>query len=103
MTSELINEIVFSMEDQNEFYLLDSSVPVLLKKEEVPDFDSDRYYILPVWDSISGFKLMEQFVTVLKNTLVADTPGFGYVEYQNMFLKIILKLKNNGFLSKNKR
>ena len=72
MTSELINEIVFSMEDQNEFYLLDSSVPVLLKKEEVPDFDSDRYYILPVWDSISGFKLMEQFVTVLKNTLVAD-------------------------------
>ena len=72
MTSELINEIVFSMEDQNEFYLLDSSVPVLLKKEEVPDFDSDRYYTLPVWDSISGFKLMEQFVTVLKNTLVAD-------------------------------
>ena len=72
MTSELINEIVFSMEDQNEFYLLDSSVPVLLKKEEVQDYDSDRYYTLPVWDSISGFKLMEQFVTVLKNTLVAD-------------------------------
>ena len=72
LTSELINEIVFSMEDQNEFYLLDSCGPVLLKKKEVPDPVSDRYYSLPVWDSISGFKLMEQFVTVLKNELVAD-------------------------------
>ena len=72
LTSELINEIVFSMEDQNEFYLLDSTVPVLLKKEEVQNFDSDRYYTLPVWDSISGFKLMEQFVTVLKNAFIAD-------------------------------
>jgi N-acetylglutamate synthase-like GNAT family acetyltransferase len=44
----------------------------LLKKEEVQDFDSERYYTLPVWDSISGFKLMEQFVTVLKNTFIAD-------------------------------
>ena len=72
MTSELINEIVFSMEDQNKSYLLDSSVPVLLKKEEVQNFDSDRYYTLPVWDSINGFKLMEQFVAVLKNTFIAD-------------------------------
>ncbi len=72
LTSELINEIVFSMEDQNEFYLLDSCGPVLLKKTEVSNPDSDRYYSLPVWDSISGFKLMEQFVTALKNALVAD-------------------------------
>ena len=46
--------------------------PVLLKKTEVSNPDSDRYYSLPVWDSISGFKLMEQFVTALKNALVAD-------------------------------
>ena len=72
LTPELINEIVFSMEDQNELYLLDSSVPVLLKKREVQNFDSDRYYTLPVWDSISGFKLMEQFVSVLKNAFIAE-------------------------------
>lgn len=72
LTSELIDEIVFSMEDQTGMYLLDSEKAVLVKKNEVNDDDPDRYYVLPVWDSISGFRLMERFVASLKNPPVRE-------------------------------
>lgn len=72
LTSELESEIVFSMEDQTGLYVLDSENSVLIKKSEILEYDPDRYYVLPVWDSISGFRLMEHFVGSVKNSLVRN-------------------------------
>lgn len=72
LSSELINEIVFSMEDQTDLYCLDSEITLLVKKTEVTNPDPDRYYSLPVWDSISGFRLMEHFVVSLNNPIVRE-------------------------------
>ena len=72
LTSELTSEIVFSMENQKERFLLDSSVPGLVKSCDVLDSDPDRFYSLPVWDSLCGFRLMENFVLSVKNAVIQE-------------------------------
>lgn len=72
LTSELISEIVFSMENQKELFLLDSAGPVLVKSCDVPNSDPDRFYSLPVWDSLCGFRLMENFVLSVKNAVIQE-------------------------------
>lgn len=85
LTDELIKQIAFAMENQTELFLFDSEEKLLIKKEDLPESyfleekDSDsfiiesqienRYYILPEWNSILGFKMMEKFVSILHNPL----------------------------------
>lgn len=72
LTSELSRAIVFSMEDQTGLYVLDSEKTALVPSGEVTNHDPDRYYSLPVWDSISGFRLMERFVSSVKSPLIRE-------------------------------
>ena len=85
LTDELIKQITFAMENQTELFLFDSEEKLLVKKEDLPESyfieekgaDSftieshieNRYYILPEWNSILGFKMMEKFVSILHNPL----------------------------------
>ena len=71
LTEEIINQIIFSMEDQNSRYMFDSenALPVPAQKAQR---DSERYYVLPVWDSVNGFKIMECFVSALQNPPVRE-------------------------------
>lgn len=72
LSTELKNEIAFSMEDQTGLYVLDSYESVLVKKDAIDENDSERYYALPQWDSASGFRMMEQFTASLHNPLAKD-------------------------------
>lgn len=80
LTPEIIDEIIFSMEDQTGHFLFDSADVRCIQAsgENAPSGDTvfedgdDRYYVIPVWDSISGFRMMDRFVAQLRNPVVRE-------------------------------
>jgi GNAT superfamily N-acetyltransferase len=69
LTQELIDQILFAMENQNAEYVVDSQMGELVSIDEVDDDaeDEEQYYGLPVWDSVNGFQVMERFVSAVRN------------------------------------
>ena len=80
LTPEIIDEVIFSMEDQTGHFLFDSlecrCIPDTCENtpagKSVFDDGCDRYYVIPVWDSISGFRMMDRFVAQLRNPVVRE-------------------------------
>lgn len=81
LTPEIIDEIIFSMEDQTNRFLFDSNECSCVPENRenaatgtsVFDDDTDCFYALPVWDSISGFRMMDRFVSQLRNPLARES------------------------------
>ncbi len=71
LTPEITDEVIFAMEDQTGHFLYDSSECRCVATVERDD-DDDRYYAIPVWDSISGFRMMDRFVAQLRNPVVRE-------------------------------
>jgi len=76
LTKELIDQIIFGMENQEHEFFLDLADMLVLMDEEIDDFDASlempelpRYLDLPQWQSLDGFHLMELFVHKLHNPL----------------------------------
>jgi GNAT superfamily N-acetyltransferase len=82
LTDAAIDDILFYMENQNGDFLFDSAKGEVVAQdsfEEYGEFDSgsaqddilvengERYYQLPEWSSIDGFRLMEHFAGSLRN------------------------------------
>ena len=65
LTSELTDEIIYAMENQSGAFVFDSIDGVILPESEVVSSEGNRYYKLPVWNSASGFRMMEHFVASL--------------------------------------
>ena len=79
LTHEISDEIIFAMEDQTGHFLYDSAECRCVASRELSsgakkaEFDDeDRYYAIPVWDSVSGFRMMERFVAQLRNPVVRE-------------------------------
>jgi GNAT superfamily N-acetyltransferase len=84
LTEALIDDILFSMEDQVDDFYLDTLKGTVTGGEdgedyegedEDPDPDADmegRYIPLPEWDSSSGFRLMERFAAGCRNPLIRE-------------------------------
>jgi len=80
LTPEITDEIIFAMEDQTGHFLYDSSDCRCVASREraagpqsAPrDDDDDRYYAIPVWDSVSGFRMMDRFAAQLRNPIVRE-------------------------------
>ena len=82
LTEALIDDILFSMEDQEGEFFLDTVEGVVCGGLEANDrFDdkaeaeSGRYISLPEWDSSSGFRLMERFSVTLRNPFIREELG----------------------------
>jgi ribosomal protein S18 acetylase RimI-like enzyme len=77
LTEALINDILFSMEDQEGEFLLDTREGVVAGKADKFDKnpDTERYLRLPKWDSSDGFRLMERFAAALRSPLVREELG----------------------------
>jgi GNAT superfamily N-acetyltransferase len=69
LTPELIDLIIFSMENQNEGYYLDTELGELVPETGVPDTGDPRFQAIPEWNSAKGFQLMERFVDSMRNPL----------------------------------
>lgn len=80
LTPELTDEIIFAMEDQTGRFLFDSADGRCVAERDRPDyaeksvFDdaNDRYYSIPVWDSVSGFRMMDRFTAQLRNPVARE-------------------------------
>jgi len=78
LTDALMGDLLFSMEDQEGEFLLDTQDALIIGEND-DDFDEaadddtgDRYISLPGWDSSDGFRLMEHFAAGLRNPLVRN-------------------------------
>jgi len=75
LSSALIDQILFFMEDQDGEFMLDTQEGLVIS-----DFDAEadeeaeegRYIPLPEWDSSEGFRMMEHFTVTLRNALVRE-------------------------------
>jgi ribosomal protein S18 acetylase RimI-like enzyme len=75
LTDALIDDIVFTMEDQNGIFFVDTYEGGVVGEDEfelgeLEAAEEDRYIGIPDWDSSEGFRLMEQFAAGFKNKLV---------------------------------
>ena len=68
LTSELMDQIIFAMEDQHCVSYLDLKENMVVSEDEKEeDEDEDRYLSLPLWNSAKGFLLMEKFAQRVRN------------------------------------
>ena len=69
LSQEIIHQIMFALEDQNTTYVLDTNSGRL---EDLASFLDDElpagYVELPQWEPANGFRMMERFVAVVRNT-----------------------------------
>lgn len=84
LTEEIVDQIIFGMENQDTSFLFDLEKGDLIRSEEIPveasgdgsdaskmeNRDSrDRFVRLPEWSPVDGFHLMERFVAHIKNPI----------------------------------
>lgn len=73
LTEALLDDILFSMEDQEGNFYIDCQEGVVVIGEEIDeDLIGDQFIFLPEWDSSSGFRLMERFAAAFKNPLIRN-------------------------------
>ncbi|MFP4376868.1 MAG: GNAT family N-acetyltransferase [Spirochaetales bacterium] len=70
---ELIDQIIFGMENQDqEFYLDTHESTVVPASERAAQAAESRYIPVPPWQSVDGYNLMEQFVSTLHNPIFRE-------------------------------
>lgn len=84
LTDAVVDDILFYMENQNGNFVFDSVTNEVVPTDEFNEFadfeniddpeftekketDEERFYKLPEWTSVDGFRLMEHFTGSLKN------------------------------------
>ncbi|MDR2103165.1 MAG: GNAT family N-acetyltransferase [Treponema sp.] len=80
LTEALMDDILFSMEDQGNDFFVDAQAGIVVGKMETEfadDFGNSRnrngrYLALPLWDSSHGYRLMERFAAAFRNPLIRD-------------------------------
>ena len=77
LSPEMIGDIIFSMENQNEILLFDALEGICVGEDAIDDdyeavIDDQRYYDLPDWTSAQGFRVMEQFTARVHNPLLRE-------------------------------
>ena len=73
LSNEIIDEILFYMEDQDgEFYLDVQEGFVVSSDSDDFDYDDKRFVSIPDWGPSEGFRLMESFTASLRNSVVRE-------------------------------
>jgi GNAT superfamily N-acetyltransferase len=75
LSNALLDDILFSMEDQNQEFFVDAQEGVLISGDDIDQSEAAqerRFVSLPVWESSDGFRLMERFAAAFKNPIVRD-------------------------------
>jgi GNAT superfamily N-acetyltransferase len=75
LTPELTDQIIFGMENQNEFFYLNLQKGTVEAEKQVdPQSKTDEtlYVLIPRWNSADGFHLMEKFVDSLRNPVYRE-------------------------------
>ncbi len=71
LTRELVDQIIFGMENQEHDFYLDLESGELVS-DDGADMDSDSLEAIPDWTSVDGYNLMERFVLSLHNPIYRE-------------------------------
>ncbi|MGP1576325.1 MAG: GNAT family N-acetyltransferase [Treponema sp.] len=98
LSSEIIKEIIFAMENQAQISLFDTEcctcVPVPEDFEYPADFSAvHRFYPIPEWNPAQGFRLMELFTAKVHNPLVREALQGALMERRGVFRRFKELLK----------
>ena len=78
MTPEIMDQVIFGMENQNEDMVLDCENALVMPRTAVKadaegdDPEEERYFDLPRWTPSDGFRVMEGFAGALKNPIYRE-------------------------------
>lgn len=72
LTRELIDQIIFGMENQGEDFFLDLSKGLVLDTSRMEEGKEDYQIPLPSWKPSDGFLVMDQFVSSLNNPIYKE-------------------------------
>jgi len=75
LSPEMVDDILFSMENQTEILFFDALEGICVDKDAIDDetvIGGRRYYDLPEWSSAQGFHVMEQFTAQVHNPLLRE-------------------------------
>jgi ribosomal protein S18 acetylase RimI-like enzyme len=72
VSRELIDQIVFGMENQDATFYLDTLESRVVSDDDREENDRDRYIEVPQWRSVDGYNLMEQFAATLHNPIYRE-------------------------------
>ncbi len=76
LTEALLNQVLFSMEEQDIDHLLDSRRGVVVDADSIEESgeeeETGRFFPIPEWRSADGFRLMEGFAASLRNPIVRE-------------------------------
>ncbi|TVR02635.1 MAG: GNAT family N-acetyltransferase [Spirochaetaceae bacterium] len=75
LSRELVDQIVFAMENQECEYVLDVQTMQIEPASEERADDPQRFVPLPVWESVDGYNLMERFTGTLNNPVYRERLG----------------------------
>lgn len=70
LTPEIIDQIIFGMENQEHEFVVDLETGHVTKHEEADP--GGEYEFIPRWRSVDGYNLMERFVVDLRNPIVRE-------------------------------
>ncbi len=73
LSDDVINSLIFAMENQKENNVFDSEQKEVVELDIEAENDTDRYYSIPEWTSMDGFKVMELFVATLHSPLAKES------------------------------
>jgi len=72
LDSPKLNEIIYNMENQKKKSVILISTGEVLLSEELETVNGDNVYPLPEWGPVDGFRIMNEFVSSLKNPIVKE-------------------------------
>ncbi|MQY77316.1 MAG: GNAT family N-acetyltransferase [Spirochaeta sp.] len=96
LTEEFIDQLIFAMEDQAHRFIVDfNSGDIVSSDEDLPD-----YLEMPLWRQIEGFRLMEKFVSKLRNPLHRELLHSVLSSGKGVFRNFKDALQKNGQLER---
>jgi len=116
LSDELINQIIFAMEDQRHRFVVDRESGTLYREDELPAEEPEeeqagpreepgaldgvprrraRYLPIPTWGPAEGFHLMERFVLKLRNPIFAEMLREALSSGQGVFRRFKDMLRKN--------
>ncbi len=96
LTDEILNQIIFAMENQQHKYLVNRATGELIPAEDFNSQETERLYVpIPEWRPIDGFNLMESFLSKLRNPIFRELLNEALSTGKGVFRNFKNTLKKN--------